>query len=101
MCLTSLKPALLAQNLGPPVVSQLCSAWGYKTLQVKFGKTRFNHQFLLAYVANPVLGMDFFTKFNLLLYPPTHQVLFALSLDNILQTGTPQGPLSQFCSNSG
>ena len=46
------------------------SAWGYKTLQVKFGKTRFNHRLLLADVANPILGMDFFTKFNLLISPP-------------------------------
>ena len=46
------------------------SARGYKTLQVKFGKTRFNHRLLLADVANPILGMDFFTKFNLLISPP-------------------------------
>ena len=63
------------------------SAWGYKTLQVKFSKTRLNHRFLLADVANQILG-----KFNLLISPPTHQVLFASSLYNILQTGTPQGP---------
>ena len=48
------------------------SAWCYKTLQVKFGKTRFNYRFLLADVANPILGMDFFMKFNLLICPPPH-----------------------------
>ena len=46
------------------------SAWGFKTLQVKFGKTRFSHRFLLAEVANPILGMDFFKKFDLLISPP-------------------------------
>ena len=46
------------------------SAWGFKTLQIKFGQTRFTHRFLLADVANPILGMDFFTKFNLLISPP-------------------------------
>ena len=34
-----------------------------KTLQVKFGKIRFNYQFLLADVANPIQGMDFFTPY--------------------------------------
>ena len=46
------------------------SAWGFKTLQVKFGKTRFSHQFLLAELANPILWMDFFKKFDLLISPP-------------------------------
>ena len=70
------------------------SAWGYKTLQVKFGQTRFTHRFLLADVANPILGMDFFTKFNLLISPPSHKVLFLSTLDDVLQN-TPQGsPLS-------
>ena len=35
-------------------------AWGFKTMQVKFRKTRFSHRFLLAEVANPTLEMDFF-----------------------------------------
>ena len=48
------------------------SAWGFKTLQVKFGKTRFSHRFLLAEVANPILGMDFFKKFDLLISPHPH-----------------------------
>ena len=46
------------------------STWGHKTLQIKFGQTRFTHRFLLADVANPILGMDFFTQFNLLISPP-------------------------------
>ena len=68
------------------------SAWGFKTLQVKFGKTRFSHRFLLAEVANPILGMDFFKKFDLLISPPTHKVLFASTLDSILDVEPPQGP---------
>ena len=71
------------------------SAWGYKTLQVKFGQTRFTHRFLLADVANPILGMDFFTKFNLLISPPSHKVLFLSTLDDVLQSppqGSPQNP---------
>ena len=63
-------------------------------MQVKFGQTRFTHRFLLADVANPILGMDFFTKFNLLISPPSHKVLFLSNLDDVLQN-TPQGsPLS-------
>ena len=74
------------------------SALGFKTLQVKFEKTRFSHQFLLAEVAIPILGMDFFKKFDLLISPPppTHKVLFASSLDSILDVDPPQGtPLAR------
>ena len=69
------------------------SAWSYKTLQVKFSKTRFNHWFLLADVANPILGWTSSQSSTCLFPPPppTHQVLFASSLENILQTGTRQG----------
>ena len=35
-------------------------------------------------MANPILGMDFFTKFNLLIFPPSHKVLFLSNLDDIL-----------------
>ena len=66
---------------------------GFKTLQVKFGKSRFLHRFLLAEVANPILEMDFFKKFNLLISPsPTHKVLFASSLDYILDVDPLQAP---------
>ena len=70
------------------------SAWGFKTLQVKFGKTRFSHWFLLVEVDNPILKMDFFTKFDMLISPPppTHKVLFASSLDSILDVDSPQAP---------
>ena len=44
-------------------------------------------------MANPILEMDFFKKFNLLISPsPTHKVLFASSLDYILDVDPLQAP---------
>ena len=75
------------------MVPQSVSAWGFKTLLVKFSKTRFLNWILLAEVANPILVRDFFKKFDLLISPPpTHKVLFASSLDSILDVDPPQGP---------
>ena len=68
------------------------SAWGFKTLQVKFGKTRFSHWFLLAEVANPILGMDFFKKFDLLISPPHPQGAFCINPGLHPGRGTSTGP---------
>ena len=53
------------------------SAWGFKTIPLKIGLFRFVHRFLLADVANPILGIDFFKQHGLLISPPTHQVIFS------------------------
>ena len=53
------------------------SAWGFKTIPLKIGRFRFVHRFLLADVANPILGIDFFKQHGLLISPPTHQVIFS------------------------
>ena len=67
---------------GPKLKSVNCaniSARGFKTVPIKIGLFRFVHQFLLADVANPILGIDFFKQHGLLISPPTHQVMFLAS----------------------
>ena len=60
-------------------------AWGFKQFTLLIGQTRFVHRFLLADVANPILGIDFFKKFNLVISPPAHAVLFASTNTDILR----------------
>ena len=50
------------------------STWGYKTLSLKFGPAHFTFQFLLAAVATPILGLDFFKKFNLTICPANSRI---------------------------
>ena len=64
------------------------SAWGFKTLPVKISLFIFVHRFLLADVANPILGIDFFKQHGLVISPPTHQAVFS-------STGVPLWPANQ------
>jgi hypothetical protein len=50
--------------------------WGFQTKTIKIGTTQqFEHDFLLAKVAIPILGLDFFRKFQLSIHPRQCQVL--------------------------
>jgi hypothetical protein len=49
--------------------------WGFQTKTVKIGTNTFEHEFLLAKVAIPFLGLDFFRKFQLSIHPLQCQVL--------------------------
>ena len=97
------KPSLLAQHLGLPVVPQLLSGVTkvLKTLQVEFGKIRFNYQFLLSDVANPIQGMDFFTKFNLLISPPPTRSCLPQPWTPSSSQVPHRAPLSRIFYNSG
>jgi hypothetical protein len=46
------------------------AAWGFKPVSLVFGQHKFTFRFLLADVQNPILGNDFFKKFDLLVSPP-------------------------------
>ena len=43
--------------------------WGFQTRTLAFGNQQFTHDFLLAKVATPILGLDFFKKFQLSIHP--------------------------------
>ena len=50
-------------------------AWGSKLIPLQFGSRRFQFQFLLADVDQPILGADFLAEFDLLVDTKNHQVL--------------------------
>jgi hypothetical protein len=56
---TPLGPKLLGAN-GASIPT-----WGFQTKTIKIGTNTFEHEFLLAKVAIPILGLDFFRKFQL------------------------------------
>jgi hypothetical protein len=60
---TPLGPKLLGAN-GASIPT-----WGFQTKTIKIGTTQFEHDFLLAKVAIPILGLDFFRKFQLSIHP--------------------------------
>ena len=49
--------------------------WGFQTKTVKIGTNTFEHEILLAKVAIPILGLDFFRKFQLSIHPLQCQVM--------------------------
>jgi hypothetical protein len=64
--------------LGPKVLEANGASiptWGFQTKTVKIGTNTFEHEFLLAKVAIPILGLDFFRKFQLSIHPLQCQVL--------------------------
>jgi hypothetical protein len=66
---TPLGPKLLGSNgAGIPT-------WGFQAKTIKIGTNTFEHKFLLAKVAIPILGLDFFRKFQLSIHPLQCQVL--------------------------
>ena len=54
-------------------------AWGSRLIPLQFGSRRFQFQFLLADVDQPILGADFLAEFDLLVDTKNHQVLQNLS----------------------
>jgi hypothetical protein len=66
---TPLGPKLLGAN-GASIPT-----WGFQTKTVKIGTNTFEHEFLLAKVAIPILRLDFFRKFQLSIHPLQCQVL--------------------------
>jgi hypothetical protein len=66
---TPLGPKLLGAN------SASIPTWGFQTKTIKIGTNTFEHEFLLAKVAIPILGLDFFRKFQLSIHPLQCQVL--------------------------
>ena len=67
--LTPLGPKLIGAN-GAQIPT-----WGFQKQTVTFGSQQFTHDFLLAKVATPILGLDFFRKFQLSIHPLQCQVL--------------------------
>jgi hypothetical protein len=66
---TPLGPKLLGAN-GASIPT-----WGFQTKTVKISTNTFEHEFLLANVAIPIPGLDFFRKFQLSIHPLQCQVL--------------------------
>ena len=56
-------------------------AWGSRLIPLQFGARRFQFQFLLAEVDQPILGADFLAEFNLLVDTANRQVLQGSSLE--------------------
>ena len=50
-------------------------AWGSRLIPLQFGSHRFQFQFLLANMDQPILGADFLAEFNLLVDTKNRQVL--------------------------
>jgi hypothetical protein len=77
---------LLHSSSAPPTGPHLVgangkqiTAWGFRRRTVCFYGQNFDFNFLLAAVAAPILGMDFFAKFELSIIPSKQQVLHAAS----------------------
>jgi len=75
----SIKPFSSTQTpLGPKLLGANGASiptWGFKTKIIKIGIKQFEHEFLLAKVAIPILGLDFFRKFHLSIHPLQCQVM--------------------------
>ncbi len=56
-------------------------AWGSRLIPLQFGSRRFQFQFLLADVDQPILGADFLAEFDLLVDTKNRQVLQNLSFE--------------------
>ena len=54
---------------------QPTKAWGSRLIPLQFGSRRFQFQFLLANMDQPILGADFLAEFNLLVDTKNRQVL--------------------------
>ena len=73
---------LPGSSLAAPLGTKLIGAngasiptWGFQTKTIKIGTTQFEHEILLAKVAIPILGLDFFRKFQLSIHPLQCQVM--------------------------
>jgi hypothetical protein len=51
--------------------------WGYISKTVQFQGRSFQHSFLQAAVAGPILGIDFLKQFNVTVAPGSNKILFA------------------------
>ena len=56
-------------------------AWGSRLIPLQFGSRRFQFQFLLANVDQPILGADFLAEFDLLVDTKNRQFLQNLSFE--------------------
>ena len=62
-------------------------AWGSRWIPLQFGSHRFQFQFLLADVDQPILGADILAEFDLLVNTKNCQVLQNLSFDPLAPPG--------------
>jgi hypothetical protein len=83
-------PNLVAAD-GRPIKS-----WGVQPIKLQFGDYFFAVKFLLADVAKPILGVDFFRENNLLVDPSSYRVLFANSLEPVDVVQNHKPPTSPF-----
>ena len=56
---------------------KLIPTWGFISKVVQFQGRSFQHFFLQAAVAGPILGIDFLKKFNVTVAPGSNKILFA------------------------
>ena len=75
---------------------QSIPSWGNRLISLQFGNRRFNWNFQLAAVDQPLLGADFLKTFNLLVDVAGKQVLDASSLQIISSSSTPPTNQSPF-----
>ena len=75
---------------------QSIPSWGNRLISLQFGNRRFNCNFQLAAVDQPLLGADFLKTFNLLVDVAGKQVLDASSLQIISSSSTPPTNQSPF-----
>ena len=90
---STLKPSslqLIAAN-GQPIHS-----WGDRLIPLQFGNRRFEWDFQLAAVDQPLLGADFLRAFNLLVDVAGEQILDASSLQVISSSTSPPTNKSPF-----
>ena len=81
------RSVLPCHSTAPPFGPRLVGAdgrqirsWGTRSVPLQFGSHRFTHEFLLASVDSPILGLDFLSSNHLLVDANARQVLFADSL---------------------
>jgi hypothetical protein len=67
-----------AYLMGPD--NKVIPAWGSVRLQLRFGGTTFDGDFVQAAVSKPILGVDFLARHKLLVDAASHRVLDAHSL---------------------
>jgi hypothetical protein len=73
-------------STGPHLVAadgRSIPSWGTRPITLLFGVTKFIVNFVLAAVAKPILGVNFFRENGLLIDPSSLRVLFAKSLEPV------------------
>ena len=76
-------------------------AWGSRLIPLQFGSHRFQFQFLLANVDQPILGADFLAEFDLLVNTKNRQVLQNRSFEPLAPPRlSPADSSLPLCANS-